>query len=296
MTGRARCGVMLLVWACAACGDEPTPAIDSDGDDLSDADEAKLGTDPNQVDSDLDGVPDYSDDADGDGVSNADEIAAGTATPPSRSGGTPPSGGAGAASDEDTPPGGDEGGAGSGAQDVPADGDAPGDQPSDTPDDPPAGTPDRDSCQALREKCGAGDGAACAMLDLDSGCAPPADAPRCDELWALCTKNQARACEAFVTSCDLPGCEDLKAACDGGSQPLCTLHERECAQSTVPGDGDEPAYCADLRAACDAGSQDACTLVERDCSTGIDCGALELECKEAGGVGEACEQLVAHCG
>ena len=63
--------------------------VDSDGDGLSDDDEAALGTDPNNVDSDGDGIEDgeevndlgtdpLSDDSDGDGYLDGDEVAEGS--------------------------------------------------------------------------------------------------------------------------------------------------------------------------------------------------------------------------
>lgn len=69
---------------------EPTevPTVDSDGDGLTDADEAAVGTDPTLPDTDGDGVGDAAEvaagtsplaaDTDGDGLGDADEIAAGT--------------------------------------------------------------------------------------------------------------------------------------------------------------------------------------------------------------------------
>ena len=268
MTGRARYGVMLLLWVWAGCGDDPASPVDSDGDNLSDADEYKLGTDPQQIDSDFDGVTDYSDDVDGDGISNAEELEAGTATTPSRSSGTQPIGTAPRDQDgtDDGAAAGASASAGAGAGDADTPADKPADQPADTAKDPATGQ------------------------------------TSCDELWARCTKNLARACEAFVASCELPGCEDLKAACDAGSDPVCVFQQRKCTDSSGTGDGssdgssDEPAFCPDLRAACTAGSADACALVERDCDPAIDCAALELVCKAAGGVGDACDQLAAHCG
>jgi hypothetical protein len=266
---------MLLLWVCAGCGDEPGSPADSDGDNLSDADETKLGTDPFQIDSDFDGVTDYSDDVDGDGVSNAEEIEAGTAAP-SKSSGARPSGTAGTTSDRDGTD--DNAGAdtdtgtsaGAGAGDAPGDGDAPADPPADQPADKPN--------------------------------EPAAGAASCDELWARCTKNLARACEAFVASCELPGCEDLKVACGAGSQPVCGFFERKCSngagtagEGSSDGSSGEPAFCPDLRSACAAGSADACKLVERDCNPAFDCAGLELKCKAAGGVGEACDLLAAQC-
>lgn len=65
-----------------------TPNLDTDGDGLSDAMEAQLGSNPNDPDTNHDGVPDgvayrlglslTSNDTDGDGVTNAVEIAQGT--------------------------------------------------------------------------------------------------------------------------------------------------------------------------------------------------------------------------
>ena len=58
---RARCILLLAVaaaWA-VACGRDG--GVDSDGDGLTDEQEALFGTDPTRVDSDGDGVPDGSD-------------------------------------------------------------------------------------------------------------------------------------------------------------------------------------------------------------------------------------------
>ncbi|WP_441289376.1 hypothetical protein ACSRUE_00935 [Sorangium sp. KYC3313] len=57
-------------------GADDVPPVDSDGDGLSDALEETIGTDPNDADSDDDGVidgqePNFSDDTDGDGLINA---------------------------------------------------------------------------------------------------------------------------------------------------------------------------------------------------------------------------------
>jgi hypothetical protein len=268
MTGRELCGVLLLSWACTACGDDPSRAVDTDGDGLSDADELVLGTDPEQVDSDLDGVDDYSDDVDGDGVSNADEVAAGTATPREPPSTQLPEGTAGASADTDDPSAGEDDGEGAeqpGGDETPdetPDDDAPADTPAETPDDMPVDEPLDNPCAELRELCAAGDAAACEKLNLEGGCmTPPAAEPSCDDLWALCAKNQRRACASFVEHCELPGCEDLQAGCAGGSEPLCGLHQQQCGEGT----GEEPAYCPDLRQACENGSEEACALVERDC-------------------------------
>ncbi len=48
--------------------------VDSDGDGLTDAEEAALGLDPHKVDTDGDGVPDGQEDEDGDGIPNAEEV------------------------------------------------------------------------------------------------------------------------------------------------------------------------------------------------------------------------------
>ncbi|WP_438017691.1 DUF3344 domain-containing protein [Sorangium sp. So ce315] len=57
-------------------GDDDVPPVDTDGDGLSDDLEEAIGTDPNDADSDDDGVldgqePNFSDDTDGDGLINA---------------------------------------------------------------------------------------------------------------------------------------------------------------------------------------------------------------------------------
>ncbi|WP_437780830.1 DUF3344 domain-containing protein [Sorangium sp. So ce1097] len=57
-------------------GDDDVPPVDTDGDGLSDDLEETIGTDPNDADSDDDGVvdgqePNFSDDTDGDGLINA---------------------------------------------------------------------------------------------------------------------------------------------------------------------------------------------------------------------------------
>ncbi|MEZ4744222.1 MAG: hypothetical protein R3B45_17515 [Bdellovibrionota bacterium] len=54
-----------------------SPTIDSDQDGLSDLEEIDLGSDPNNPDSDGDGVVDGDEDSDGDGLSNAAEVALG---------------------------------------------------------------------------------------------------------------------------------------------------------------------------------------------------------------------------
>ena len=61
-------GVILSTFVCANVGAQ----TDTDGDGVSDTDEATLGTDPNVADdTDNDGVFDFfEDDADGDGVSD----------------------------------------------------------------------------------------------------------------------------------------------------------------------------------------------------------------------------------
>ena len=82
--------------ALTACVDNQKPAeekpisgeIDSDGDGISDDDEAANGTDPNSSDSDGDGVSDSeeaengtdpnSSDSDGDGVDDGEELENGT--------------------------------------------------------------------------------------------------------------------------------------------------------------------------------------------------------------------------
>lgn len=80
--------------ACAACGDkgaEPVGAdsgVDTDGDGLSDAQEALAGTDPGLVDTDGDGIDDHreltagldplSSDSDGDGYPDGAEVEAGS--------------------------------------------------------------------------------------------------------------------------------------------------------------------------------------------------------------------------
>jgi len=51
---------------------------DSDGDLITDVIEAQLGTDPDLIDSDFDGISDADEDTDNDGVSNIDEINGGT--------------------------------------------------------------------------------------------------------------------------------------------------------------------------------------------------------------------------
>ena len=51
---------------------------DKDGDGLTNLEELAIGTDPNLVDSDGDGIPDGADDEDGDGLTNLEELAIGT--------------------------------------------------------------------------------------------------------------------------------------------------------------------------------------------------------------------------
>lgn len=57
---------------------DPDTPIDSDGDGVPDDVEAVLGTDPNNADSDGDGVDDGDEDTDGDGLTDFQEIEAGT--------------------------------------------------------------------------------------------------------------------------------------------------------------------------------------------------------------------------
>lgn len=69
-------------------GGSDGPPVDSDGDGISDADEAAAGTDPNNADSDGDGLADNIEletgsdpldaDSDGDGYTDGDEVTAGT--------------------------------------------------------------------------------------------------------------------------------------------------------------------------------------------------------------------------
>lgn len=65
--------------------EEPQPPADSDGDGITDEEEAKLGTDPNSADSDGDGLSDYDEinthktnpnnpDSDGDGFTDSQEV------------------------------------------------------------------------------------------------------------------------------------------------------------------------------------------------------------------------------
>jgi hypothetical protein len=59
--------------AQAWCVGGAPPALDEDGDDLNDLQEAFFGTDPNNPDTDGNGVLDSCEDSDGDGVLNKDE-------------------------------------------------------------------------------------------------------------------------------------------------------------------------------------------------------------------------------
>jgi hypothetical protein len=60
--------------ASAWCINGAPQPLDSDGDGLNDTQEAFFGTDPNQVDTDHDGISDADEDADGDGISNINEL------------------------------------------------------------------------------------------------------------------------------------------------------------------------------------------------------------------------------
>jgi len=81
--------LLALGLSLSACGDsKDAAAVDTDGDGISDADEAALGTDPNAADSDADGLDDgaevdlgtdpLSADSDGDGYLDGWEVTEGT--------------------------------------------------------------------------------------------------------------------------------------------------------------------------------------------------------------------------
>ena len=81
----SKLALVAAVFALVACGaDGP----DTDGDGLSDAEEAELGTDPEEADSDDDGLTDgeeidlgtdpLDEDTDSDGMSDGDEVEIGT--------------------------------------------------------------------------------------------------------------------------------------------------------------------------------------------------------------------------
>jgi len=82
--------ILLAMGALSACTSKAVDeAVDSDGDGLTDSEEAELGTDPGSEDSDGDGLSDgdevnqhgtdpTSEDTDGDGYSDSDEVSAGS--------------------------------------------------------------------------------------------------------------------------------------------------------------------------------------------------------------------------
>ncbi len=79
-------------------GGAATGAQDTDGDGLTDSREAELAQDPQNPDTDGDGIPDGADDADGDGVPDgqSDDGAGGGASPPPDANASPDAGSSGA--------------------------------------------------------------------------------------------------------------------------------------------------------------------------------------------------------
>ena len=88
--------------SCFNCMDGCDDIVDSDGDGLADDAESSCNLDPDNADTDVDGVLDGDEDLDGDGATTAEEIAFGSDC--ADGGDFPGSGGEGEGEGEDPPP------------------------------------------------------------------------------------------------------------------------------------------------------------------------------------------------